>query len=58
MNINITQITNGFIVAIQAPRGQSAEFFPTFDAVVAHLASIASNKPDNDGENIILPNRD
>ena len=54
MNIQISQITNGFIVAIAVPEGQTATHFKTFGEVVTFLGSI-EKKPENVTE---LPKRD
>jgi hypothetical protein len=41
MNINISQITNGFIVAISVPnKGQSAIHYASFDEVLKALAEL------------------
>ena len=44
MNISITQIVNGFIVAIQSPEGQQAQYFPTLNSVVQYLSTISEKK--------------
>ena len=49
MNITISQIQNGFIVAIATPKGQSAVYCATFEEVVKQLQDMAS-APNNVSE--------
>ena len=42
MNINITQITNGFIIAVAGPKGQSAIYCKTYAEVLEQLKEIGS----------------
>jgi len=37
MNITLTKIMNGWIVAITSPKGQSALFYATFAEVLTNL---------------------
>ena len=46
MNINITQITNGFIVAIASPKGQTATHCVDYEAVIKLLMDIGK-APEN-----------
>jgi hypothetical protein len=41
MNITINQITNGWIVAIASPKGQTATFCENYEAVIKLLMEIA-----------------
>lgn len=45
MNITISQITNGFVIAIASPKGQSAIYAATWDDVMQHLAELKSAPP-------------
>jgi len=40
MNITISQITNGWIIAISSPKGNSAMHVSTFDDVIEQLKEI------------------
>ena len=45
MNISITQITNGFVVAVQTPKGNFATYCKTFDEVVVELQKMNEEPP-------------
>lgn len=43
MNINISQITNGFVLAISVPnKGQTAIYCATFEEVIGQLQTLVA----------------
>jgi hypothetical protein len=47
MNINISQVANGWIVAIMLPgKGQQAVFYPTFAEVITQLEGVNKQMED------------
>jgi hypothetical protein len=42
MNISISQIANGFVIAISSPKGNTAVYCKTFDEVIEHLKELGT----------------